>query len=109
MANRLLTSAAFAASLLVVPTLSFAEVWHNTYSNSGPTFHADHAESTKTRAEVIRELQQAKADGSYENSLRDVLLPEPSKGGGKTRAQVLEELKNMTPAERESMRQLYLN
>ena len=66
-----------------------------------------HGESTKTRADVMRELAQAKADGSYESFLRDLPMPDTNAGPGKTREQVLQELKNVTPDERAYMEELY--
>jgi hypothetical protein len=55
----------------------------------------------------MRELAQAKADGSYESFLRDLPMPDTNAGPGKTREQVLQELKNVTPAERAYMEELY--
>ena len=107
MVARILTSTALIASLLVAPTVSYADVWHRTTTEVGWTFHPDHGESTKTRADVMRELAQAKADGSYESFLRDLPMPDTNAGPGKTREQVLQELKNVTPTERAYMEELY--
>jgi hypothetical protein len=66
-----------------------------------------HGESTKTRADVMRELAQARADGSYESFLRDLPTPNTNAAPGKTREQVLQELRDMTSAERAYMEELY--
>jgi len=63
--------------------------------------------STKTRAEVLRELEQAKADGSYYYLQRGVPAPSRNAGPGKTREEVIKELVNMTPEERARMDELY--
>jgi len=63
--------------------------------------------STKTTAQVMQELQEAKADGSYQQSLENYPAPAKSVGPGKTRAEVLNELKNITPAERARMQAIY--
>ena len=107
MTARILASTALIASLLVAPTVSYADVWHRTTTDVGWTYHPDHGESTKTRADVMRELAQARADGSYESFLRDLPTPNTNVAPGKTREQVLQELKNVTPAERAYMEELY--
>ena len=107
MTARILASTALIASLLVAPTVSYADVWHRTTTDVGWTYHPDHGESTKTRADVMRELEQAKADGSYEYFRRGLPMPDTNAGPGKTREQVLQELKNVTPAERAYMEELY--
>ena len=80
---------------------------HFTGGEAGYTFFPDHVKSNKTRAEVLRELDQAKADGSY--AYLKLGLPVPSKniGPGKTREEVLKELEAITPEERSRMNKLY--
>ena len=56
---------------------------------------------------IMQELQEAKADGSYQQSLENYPAPAKSVGPGKTRAEVLNELKNVTPAERARMQAIY--
>lgn len=73
----------------------------------GYTSFPDHVTSTKTRAEVLRELEQAKADGSYFYLQRGVPVPSRDTGPGKTREQVLKELVNISPEERARMDELY--
>lgn len=51
------------AVVLVVPSVAQANSeWHFTGGEVGYTSFPDHVKSTKTRAEVLRELEQAKAD-----------------------------------------------
>ena len=54
-----------------------------------------------------RELEQAKADGSYFYLQRGLAVPSRASGPGKTRAEVLKELVDMTPTERAYMNELY--
>lgn len=48
--------------------------------------------STKTRAEVMAELKQSQADGSYATARQEVVDPAAGFTGTKTRAQVMAEL-----------------
>ncbi|GIZ50070.1 DUF4148 domain-containing protein [Noviherbaspirillum aridicola] len=48
--------------------------------------------STKTRAEVMAELRQAQADGSYALARQEVVDPAASFTGTRTRAEVIAEL-----------------
>lgn len=94
------------------PYLSFLQLRKPTRcgtraGRSGFTFHPDHSTSTKTRADVLRELEQAKADGSYFYLQRGLPVPMRFGGPGKTREEVIKELVNMTPQERAYMNELY--
>lgn len=96
------------AAIVVAPNAALADsLWHPADSESGFTFHPDHSTSTKTRAEVLRELEQAKADGSYDYLQRGLPVPSRDTGPGKTRDEVIKELVNMTPEERARMDELY--
>ena len=108
--SKTLTTTVFSllAAVLVVPTAAQANsLWHPAPGDQGFTFHPDHSTSTKTRAEVLRELEQAKADGSYFYLQRGLAVPSRASGPGKTRAEVLKELVDMTPTERAYMNELY--
>ncbi|APR05284.1 MULTISPECIES: DUF4148 domain-containing protein [Thauera] len=97
------------AVVLVVPSVAQANSeWHFTGGEVGYTSFPDHVTSTKTRAEVLRELEQAKADGSYFYLQRGVPVPSRDTGPGKTREQVLKELVNISPEERARMDELYV-
>lgn len=96
------------AVALVAPTAAFANSeLHLSSGEAGYTFHPDHVKSTKTRAEVLRELEQAKADGSYYYLQRGLPVPSRNTGPGKTRQEVINELLNMSPEERARMDELY--
>lgn len=99
------------AVAFVAPGLSFASsLWHPANRESGETFHPDHFKSTKTRAEVVQELQAARKDGSLLFTLDlERGLPVPTKTAelGKTRAQVQKELFTMSAEDKQRARQLY--
>jgi hypothetical protein len=63
---------------LAAPTLALAESeMHFSRGEVGYTFYPNHVKSTKTTAQVMQELQEAKADGSYQQSLEN--YPAPAK------------------------------
>lgn len=96
------------AAVLAAPTAALAgSLWHPANNEVGFTFHPDHSTSTKTRAEVLKELEEAKADGSYYYLQRGLPVPARDTGPGKTRQEVIDELVNMTPEERARMDELY--
>ena len=96
------------AAVLAAPTAALAgSLWHPANNEAGFTFHPDHSTSTKTRAEVLKELEEAKADGSYSYLLRGLPPPSRDVAPGKTRDEVINELVNMTPEERARMDELY--
>jgi hypothetical protein len=59
-----------------------------------PYVKFDDFQSTKTRAEVMAELQQARADGSYVVGGNEYKAPDAHFVSTKTRAQVLAELQD---------------
>jgi len=96
------------AAVFIAPSIALANSeWHFTGGEAGYTSFPDHVKSTKTRADVLRELEQAKADGSYYYLQRGLPVPARGTGPGKTREEVINELVNMTPEERARMDELY--
>ncbi|QJC57823.1 hypothetical protein HC248_03154 [Polaromonas vacuolata] len=80
-----LTVAAFA-----VPGISSAATAYNT----GAMSYKENSQNSKTRAEVIRELEASRKDGTFENNVsREYPKTQQSLGSEKTRVQVLSELK----------------
>lgn len=91
---------AFAAAI-ALPSLSFASSqWHPSNGEAGFTYHPDHFKSTKTRADVLAELEAARKDGTLALMQRNAPIPPKATGPGKTREQVISELRNESPAER---------
>lgn len=74
------------ALLLTAPTVALADSeWHLTGGEVGYSYHPDHARSAKGRADA----------------------PSKKAAPGKTREEVLKELRDVTPEERARMRELY--
>ena len=108
MSIRISTLLTVSAIALTAPTLAQASSeLHLSGGEAGYTFHPDHVPGTKTRAAVMQELEQAKADGSYYYLQRGAPVPAKNVGPGKTREQVMKELADVTPAERARMNALY--
>jgi hypothetical protein len=73
----------------------------------GP-FPQEHFQSTKTRAQVMQELEVARQDGTLPTNLnRDYPFTKNSLGSGKTRAEVQNELLTLSAEEKKRMRELY--
>lgn len=101
MSTHPLITLATAALVLSAPGLAAAtSFWHDAPGEAGATFHPDHIKSTKTRAEVLQELDAARKDGSLWYLQRGLLVPVAATGPGRTRAEVQREVLNMTVEER---------
>ena len=98
--HRLVTLAA-AALVLSAPGLASAtSLWHDANGEVGATFHPDHIKSTKTRTEVLQELDAARKDGSLWYLQQGLPVPTKADGLGRTRAEVQREVLDMTAEER---------
>lgn len=82
-------------------------IYHPAPTDEGFTFHPDHWKSTKTRAEVIAEVEAARKDGTLSLIQRGLPLPVKSSEPPKTRSQVVEEMRNESPEARNARLQLY--
>lgn len=94
------------------PGLSFAtSLWHQTSQEAGETWHPDHLQSSKTRAEVLQEVALARQDGgglpTDADFYRNYPVDEKALGSGKTRAEVQNERLTMSVEEKKRMRELY--
>ena len=100
-----------AAIAFAAPGLSSAtSLWHETKGDSGAEFRPDHLQSSKTRAEVLQELQVARQDGSFSDNIESnwpAAVPAQTGAISKTRAEVQQELLNMSAEEKQRMRELY--
>lgn len=85
---------------LAMPVAAQASsIWHPASGEAGVTYHPEHFKS-KTRAEVIAELEAARKDGTLLLIQRGAPLPAKSVSPGKTNLQPIGELRNETPRER---------
>lgn len=84
-----------------LPGLSQAtSLYHAANTDAGYTYHPDHAKNGKTRAQVLAELEAARKDGTLALMQRNEPLPIKSTGPGKTRQEVIDEMRNESPEAR---------
>lgn len=90
-----------------LPGLSQAgSVFHNANSEAGSTFHPEHLQVTRSRAEVVAEVSAARKDGTLELIQRGVPLPIRNAGPVKTRQQVIDEMRSESLQQRQARMQL---
>lgn len=104
-----LIATAVAAIALGLPGLASAEYWHPANNEAGVVVHEEHFQSTKTRAQVQAEIAAARQQGCMSFGEGDYPCATPDKGPGKTRAQVIDELRNESAAERAARLSLMAN
>ena len=101
------TMLSFIAAAITLPGLSFASsMWHPDSGEAGFTYHPNHFDSTKARAEVLAELDAARKDGTLAQIQRGAPIPAKAAGPGKTRQQVLNDMRNEPPAARRTRMEL---
>lgn len=96
------------AITFALPGLAQADsMHHRTAGETGFTYHPEHFQSTKSRAEVIAELEAARKNGTLASMLLGLPLPIKSPNPGKTRQQVIDEMLNEPPQQRLTRMELY--
>ncbi|ABM94590.1 DUF4148 domain-containing protein [Methylibium petroleiphilum] len=83
---------AVAAALAAPGMASATAPWHAPVGDGDATFHPEYSKSTRTRAEVIQELEAARKDGSLWYLNHGLPVPVKNPGPGKSRAEVIQEL-----------------
>ncbi len=82
---------ALSAALFAFAVPAFAtNVIHSATTEMGYTVHPEHAQPGKSRAEVLAEMDRAKANGSW--AFLRVGAPVPAQAGTLTRQEVLADL-----------------
>ena len=85
------------AAAVASPSVAFAESYiHPANNERGYTVHTDHFKSTKTREQVLAELDAARADGSLRYLQRGLPVPDRNPGMGRSREEVAREAASMT-------------
>lgn len=110
MVNSRISSLLFIAVLATtaIGTASASSYYHADGTERGVTIHPDHDVSQKTREQVYEELVVARKNGFL--NLPDSAYPDfhlENKGQGKTRAQVQEELRSVTPEQKQQWHERY--
>lgn len=86
---------------VALPGLSQANaVYHAANSEAGFTYHPEHAENGKSRADVTAEIEAARKDGTLALILRGAPLPIKNAGPAKARQQVIDEMRGESPEQR---------
>lgn len=101
-----LTLVAVAAAFAAPGLASATALWHESNGEAGATFHPDHIKSTRTRAEVMQELEAARKDGSLWYLNRGLPVPVKIAGPGRTREEVRNEVLNLTVEERRQLQMI---
>ncbi len=101
-----LTLVAVAAASAAPGLASATALWHESNGEAGATFHPDHIKSTRTRAEVMQELEAARKDGSLWYLNRGLPVPVKNAGPGRTREEVRNEVLNLTVEERRQLQMI---
>jgi|LNAP01.1.fsa_nt_gb hypothetical protein len=97
------------SGLMAVPALSQANsIWHESNGESD-RYVPEHWSSTKTRADVLAELDAAKADGTMSKIQRGLAVPVKNAEAPKTRQQIIDELRNESPQARSARAELLRN
>ena len=101
--NTLLASLAFAAMGLGAAGTTFASGYiHSTNSEKGYVVHPEHFKSDKTRAQVQAETAEFVKNGGTDSFRSSNYPPLESQASTMTRKQVMDELKNESPAQRKA-------
>ncbi|ACM33643.1 MULTISPECIES: DUF4148 domain-containing protein [Comamonadaceae] len=114
MTQRRLSLSAVIASVATVaafglPGMASAEYMHPANNQAGVVVHNEHFKSEKTREQVRAETEAAMRQGPL--SYGESNFPRGAKAApsmsSKTRQQVIDEMRNETPAQREARQLLY--
>lgn len=97
-----------AAAAISAPGLvSASSLYHPAGGEIGYTMHPEHMQSTKSRAEVLQGVENARKDGTLAILSRGAPLPVKMNGPSKTREQVQQEYLNMSDSERQYRQEMY--
>ena len=100
-------AAATAVVALGLPGMASAAYEHPANNEQGVIVHPEHFKSEKTREQVIAEAKAAMQQGLLSYGESNYPMPVPNVGPGKTRQQVINEMLNESPAERDARLRLY--
>lgn len=105
---KLISAASLALALLAPGLASASSVWHWSAGAQGYTEDWSHFRSAKTRTDVMDELRAARSDRRLGVFSFSVWYPAAQPGTPRTRAEVMQEVLDMTPAERARRSQLLI-
>lgn len=97
------------ALAMSLPVLAQANsLYHPATGEVGFTEHPDHWKSTNTPAQVMAEVEAARKDGTLALMQRGAPLPIKNAGPSKTRQQVIDEMRNESPTQRQLRLEQYV-
>lgn len=98
-----------ASAALILPGAAMAgSYWHPANNEAGVTTHPDPFRSSKTRSQVQAEAEAAvRQGGASRFSASAYPADAPQAGNGRSRQEVISELLNETPAQREARLQAF--
>ena len=100
-------AAVAAVVTLGLPGMASAAYEHPANNEKGIIVHQEHWKSEKTREQVIAEPKAAMQQGRLSYGESNYPIRTPDAGPGKTREQVINEMLNESPAERDARQRLY--
>ena len=100
-------AAAAAVAARGLPGMASAAYEHPANNEQGVIVHPEHFKSEKTRAQVKAEAEGAMRQGRLSYGESNYPIRTPDAGPGKTRVQVINELRSESPAERDARLRLY--
>ena len=100
-------AAATALVALGLPGMAWAAYEHPANNEKGVIIYPEHFKSEKTRAQVRAEAEAAMRQGRLSYGESNYPMRVPNVGPGKTRQQVINELRSESPAERAARLRLY--
>ena len=100
-------AAAAAVVTLGLPGMASAAYEHPANNEQGVIVHPEHFKSEKTREQVIAETKAAMQQGRLSYGESNYPIRTLDAGPGKTREQVVNELRSESPAERDARLRLY--
>ena len=100
-------AAAAAVVTLGLPGMASAAYEHPANNEKGVIVHPEHFKSEKTRAQVKAEAEAPMREGRLSYGESNYPIRTPDAGPGKTREQVINELRSESPVERDARLRLY--
>ena len=100
-------AAVAAVVTLGLPGMASAAYEHPANNEKGIIVHQEHWKREKPREQVIAETKAAMQQGRLSYGESNYPIRTPDAGPGKTREQVINEMLNESPAERDARQRLY--
>lgn len=104
--TKTLALVAVAAAFVAPGVASATAPWHAPVGDGDATVHSIESKSTKTRAEVMKELEASRKDGPRWYLDEGMPVLRQAAGQGKTREEVRKEVLNLTFEERQQLHML---